>query len=70
MRPQRRSVGKQTLKFPLAHILNELGVTSPDALAHGLGMTFEPAHSGEEAEQLDYVTIGAVKIEGSGSAEQ
>lgn len=67
---QHGSVGKQTLKFPLADILNELGVTNPDVLAHGLRVTFEPAHSGEEAEQPDYVTIGAVKIEGSGSAEQ
>jgi hypothetical protein len=50
--------------------LNELNVTSPDALAHGLRVTFEPAHCGEKAEQPDFVTIGAVEIEGSGSAEQ
>lgn len=61
---------KQTLKFPLVDILKDLDLKTPDELEHGLRVTFLPAHSGEEAEQPEYVKIGAVKIVGSGSAEQ
>jgi tyrosinase len=62
--------GKQTLKFPLADILTELDVKSPDALAKGLRVTFEPVHSEEAGGEPDLVKIGAVKIVGSGAADQ
>jgi len=61
-------LGKQTLKFPLADVLKDLDLKSADELRNGLRITFVPAHSGEETEEPDYVTVGAVKIVGSGSA--
>jgi tyrosinase len=63
-------VKKVTLSFPLADILSELNVESPDALSKGLRVTFEPAQSEEQGGEPDLVKIGAIKIVGSTSPQQ
>ena len=64
------ALGKLTLTFPLADILSDLNVQSPEALSKGLRVTFQPAHSDEQGAEPDFVKIGAIKIIGSTSAEK
>jgi hypothetical protein len=67
---RQQELGKVTLSFPLADILSELNVDSPDALSKGLRVTFEPAQSEEQGGEADLVKIGAIKIVGSTSPQQ
>ncbi len=59
----------QTIRYPLAPILNDLGVTSVDHIGEGLTVTFVPEHPVKTGETEASVSIGTVKIEASTAAK-